>query len=636
MKKILATLGILTCLCGVVGLTACGGDAPKDPPAQTTPGGDTAQNPPAQTTPGGDTAQDKEITGVTFSNAEYVYDGTEKTLTATGLPDGVSAAYTNNKGTNAGTYSASVVLSGEGYITKTLTATLTITPKTMAGITLAQDSEIDYDGQKHFPELSGTLPTGATKVWKFNNVVLDGVRDPDEYEVELTISAPNYNDLVLTASYTIKPDYAKIAQDVMSVFDVKPDPWSFLPESFAIENKVIAAAEVPTATTYESFVAVEDIPTNYVGQQMDVVYDVLKTCDVALGYVTKVNGALNAIQQAYQIFLNSSPVNQGAFSKTVEIGGVQCAFTILLDGDYYTLTVNVSGVEVYLYGDIEEECYGARVQITADTLLKYELADGKLVIALNVLDNYSTYVEFSKEGTDTLGYVYQYMGALGLSTTKSALLRVDENYTTVVGTMGDFVLSADGRNCEVYKNSTGELVGTEVSEILLEGKTAFDTLWYNLKDVQGITSIKKVDEMNLPNPDTIYINGNSILNGKPNTIHTELVIGITWKVGSRKFDIEFKEVCAYTYDEGTGKYTQVKFEVPMVFIQEEYEEDFNKDFKDANKTDEGDKITVNLSVLEEDRQAIDAGYYTLVNAYNEIAELVTPQMIADFCAKKSS
>ncbi len=623
MKKLLATLCVLTCIFGAAGAVACGGEEPSaNTGASSSMGG------------GNSSAQPVEITGVEFMSVEYVYNGTERELVATGIPEGVQATYTNNKGTNVGSYSASVLLSGEGYISKTLTATLTITPKDITGVTLEQDGEIKEDGQKHFPVLSGSLPTGATKTWKFNGTVRnDGVSAVGEYAVELLISAPNHNPLTLTATFTVKRDYAGMANAVMQAFKAQPDPWGYLPESLSIENKAMTAENIPAEKAYEGFVNVENIPTDYIGQQLDVVYDVLTTCDVALGYVGKVHGVLNTIEQAYQLFINNSPDDWANFSGSVQIGGLQCGYAIALDGDYYTLTVTIASVEVHLFGDVEKESYGARIQLSANNVLKYEMANDKLMIALNILNSYTTYVEFLKEGEDTLGYIYKFMGVAGVSKSTSALLKVDGGYTTVVGTMGDFIPTASGRNCEVYDNTTGKLVGTEVSEELLEGKSAFDTCWYNLSDVEGITSIKKADGYNGLNPDTIFINGNSTLNGEPNTIHTKFVIAFNWTAGSRKFDIEFKEVRTYVYNAEKEKYESVTFEIPMVFIQENYIDDFNGDFKDVNKTDAGTKITVNLSVAAADKQAVHNGYHTLVEAYNQIASLITQELVVAFCAK---
>ena len=57
-----------------------------------------------------------EITGITFSDANFDFDGQEHAVTVTGIiPDGVSVSYANNKGTDAGTYNATATLSGTGY-----------------------------------------------------------------------------------------------------------------------------------------------------------------------------------------------------------------------------------------------------------------------------------------------------------------------------------------------------------------------------------------------------------------------------------------------------------------------------------------------------------------------------------------
>ena len=105
MKKILT--GILTvALCAFMslGVLACGATPPADPPP-TPPTGDI------------------EIEGVTFDNKTVTYNGSQQEIVATGIPSGVSANYSNNTLTNVGSVNASVTLSGDGYITKTLNAT---------------------------------------------------------------------------------------------------------------------------------------------------------------------------------------------------------------------------------------------------------------------------------------------------------------------------------------------------------------------------------------------------------------------------------------------------------------------------------------------------------------------------------
>ena len=52
------------------------------------------------------------LEAVTFENKEVTYDGNEHVLEVESLPDGVEATYTTNKGTDAGTYKATVTLKG--------------------------------------------------------------------------------------------------------------------------------------------------------------------------------------------------------------------------------------------------------------------------------------------------------------------------------------------------------------------------------------------------------------------------------------------------------------------------------------------------------------------------------------------
>ena len=71
----------------------------------------------------------KQITGITFDDKEFQYDGDPHSLEVSGeIPSGVSVIYSNNEKTNSGSYTVSAKLSGAGYESLTLTATLTITP----------------------------------------------------------------------------------------------------------------------------------------------------------------------------------------------------------------------------------------------------------------------------------------------------------------------------------------------------------------------------------------------------------------------------------------------------------------------------------------------------------------------------
>src|SRR5690606_3207958 len=82
------------------------------------------------------------ITGITLDDGSFTYDGTAHALAIAGtLPDGVTVSYTGNTRTDAGDQEVTATLSGTGYETLTLTATLAVTPRAVT-VTAADRSKV--------------------------------------------------------------------------------------------------------------------------------------------------------------------------------------------------------------------------------------------------------------------------------------------------------------------------------------------------------------------------------------------------------------------------------------------------------------------------------------------------------------
>src|SRR3546814_5820125 len=63
------------------------------------------------------------VTGVTFDDASFVYDGTAKSLAVTGtLPAGTSVAYKDNSRTDVGTQEVTATIQGPNFTHMVLTA----------------------------------------------------------------------------------------------------------------------------------------------------------------------------------------------------------------------------------------------------------------------------------------------------------------------------------------------------------------------------------------------------------------------------------------------------------------------------------------------------------------------------------
>ncbi|WP_167330305.1 beta strand repeat-containing protein, partial [Flavobacterium denitrificans] len=75
------------------------------------------------------------ITGVTFNNGTFTYDGTAHSIFVSGAPGGATVTYTGNAQTNAGTYTVNALVQMPNYNDLQLSATMTIDNAVFAGIT---------------------------------------------------------------------------------------------------------------------------------------------------------------------------------------------------------------------------------------------------------------------------------------------------------------------------------------------------------------------------------------------------------------------------------------------------------------------------------------------------------------------
>ena len=153
-----------------------------------------------------------DIQGVGFASESFTFDGDWKSVLIGGtLPEGVSVTYDNNIGMDAGTYIATATLTGANYNTKTLTATLTIEPAKITGITF-EGATHEYDGSTKRIEITGTLPEGVTVSYIGNEGSAVG-----NYPATAVISGANYQTLTLNATLTITEPTPLPKQDITGV-----------------------------------------------------------------------------------------------------------------------------------------------------------------------------------------------------------------------------------------------------------------------------------------------------------------------------------------------------------------------------------------------------------------------------------
>ena len=135
---------------------------------------------------------DYDFSNALWSDTEFSYDGTEKRVYLTGLPDGVSIiGYKNDRARDVGSYSATATLAWDSKnynAPATLTHEWEIQPAEydMTHVSFLPTEAI-YDGKIHYPTLDGTMPTGADGI-RLEYAFSAGATHVDEGIVEVTIS----------------------------------------------------------------------------------------------------------------------------------------------------------------------------------------------------------------------------------------------------------------------------------------------------------------------------------------------------------------------------------------------------------------------------------------------------------------
>lgn len=608
MKRLRLIFCIICVLALTTALFAC-----TEAPNGDTPGSDT----PGSDTPGGDTPALKDFTGLSFEDAEFTYDGTDKSIAVAGtLPQGATVSYSPKSATNAGEYNITATVACEGYNTKTFTAKLTVKKADITGISAEATQSVTYDQLNHKPTYTGTLPAGVScKLYVGDTEYENGIQNAGTYQTKLVFSGSNYNELVLNVEFKIKMSASAIANAILDSFGSVPDPWEFLPESLSNKEQRVISSMID----YSDFVNTSNLPKFGAGKQLNVVYGLLLKTESALKYVNTVYASMNTVKALYTEFIAQNPDDYNNFSSTV--AGI--SFTIATTETNYSITASIGSVQVVIRSNLAEEAYETAIKLNSTTSIKCRVSNDSMTVAMDVLDSSSVLVEFVKTSEGAVGYLYEYLGALGVELKTSAIIEIDENYTTVIGTKGDFIPTSDGRNCEIYDNQTGSLVGTKVKEAVNE--KVYNTYWIPLYNLLGVNSIKKLDQMNGTNPDTIYINS-----ATQDTLHTTLVGGFGSDMFSRRYDIEFKTLYFYTYNEEEDSFNEVAMEVPMLFIQAEHLDTFESDFENKNGAYLGSS-GVSLNVGSADLAKIDYAYTTLLGIFDTVSEKITHQAIIDFC-----
>lgn len=180
-----------------------------------------------------------DVKDVIFEDATYTYNGTEKKLEVSKLPDGFTVTYTGNTGTNAGTYDATAVITGNNE-TITKTATLTINK---ANVTVIAEDKSSVYGET-LATLSSKVTSGTVYGNDNLNITLTKETGNDVGSYNITISASNSN-------YTItkKNGTYTIFQKTLTESDLGSLTFSDATYTYNKTQRTITVSNLPTGFT---------------------------------------------------------------------------------------------------------------------------------------------------------------------------------------------------------------------------------------------------------------------------------------------------------------------------------------------------------------------------------------------------
>ena len=285
----------------------------------------------------------------------------------------------------------------------------------------------------------------------------------------------------------------------------------------------------------------------------------------------------------------------------------------------YDLATGAKGMYISL-GD----AYKIKYVVSDDA---YEMATTYGLTAYGHSGSRSSYLSITKANNKTTGHIYEHTTLDGSDKISAcADFYVENGYVSVVGNKASGMVGFDGYVNELYKASEGRLLGYEVREekTIAGVKGTYNTLWFNLWDISGITNVKVTDKTSANESSRstvdVYLNNSTTLLSP--TYNKKLI------KTSRKYDVELRSRFYYTYDSENQKYVANEVKVPMMFIQEgDNFNSFTKDIKDDNN------ITASVSMNQSDLNKVLADYDTLIDIFIRNKENMSSDQIIAYLAR---
>lgn len=426
----------------------------------------------------------------------------------------------------------------------------------------------------------------------------------------------------LYAAVKEKIDLTSMLTSLLEI--TKYDIYGYIPDS--LKPASYLATSQSKNLDFTSFVNVSNIDyQNTFGEQWGMVLDNLDQTQSLISVLKVVSTVFDSSVSAFEVYLDSNPNTENSYTFAVGEYDVNIVYEdgILAYSLAFTANVPLLGsqtVNLLMAFNSETQDRICRIQLGESNVMKYTVSKNMYTFGLTLANIRDAYFEIARDFDGNIsGHIYEYLtiANLGVSNSCCDFYTIGDDLV-VVGNKASGMLISTNEICELYSISTGSLVGYEVKEDV-KG-IVYNTLWYDLSNVNGITNIKAIakDDLSVTNPNSIYVNNSS-------TIFETKNMGLSYglKIASRRFDIEMRT--RYTYEMVSGKLERVELSLPMLFVQQEVVDSLASDVNSSNSS-----LNINLSVSNEVQNKLITYYTTLIPAFENNKELVTREIINEY------
>ncbi len=406
------------------------------------------------------------------------------------------------------------------------------------------------------------------------------------------------------------------------------NPYAYIPEAMRLDYSENLVAPEDIVTDYSDFVNVSDITYGF-GEQWYMVLNNIDQSMLFFNALTVVETISSTSITAFNNYFDQNPADtahytfeNGIYNITIKFDGEVLYFVVDYTANIPTIGNVTAQIAMAMIAETGEK--SVRIQLGDANALAYTVKENSYEFAIKYLGVRRAMFSIERDDNgDISGKIYEYLTVSSVDVASSAEFYITNSYASIVGNKADGLVGFSNTICELYNTNTGKMLGYEVNEIAEKlGVTVnFDTLWFNLEDVDGINSIKYVAATQ-NNSAKLYVNGLG------EEWKSKTVGGFSLASFSRRFDIEFRTQYVTSYDSTAEKYTVHMIQVPMLFVQEDYYDSLNDDIKSTNN------VNAQVTVIDEDVEQLMTSYAELVPIFTENKEAFNLDIIFAYIGTK--